>query len=92
MSSPPQTTKPDPLRAYLIAHAREALLRPQEVAELIGMSVSWVYQEAKDGRFPPQVGFMSAARWRLSEVRAWMRQDWPEAAKVAASSRRIRAV
>lgn len=46
-------------------------LRPQEVAELIGKSVSWIQRKAADGTLPHRkVG--RDLRFVRSEVEAWV--------------------
>jgi excisionase family DNA binding protein len=34
------------------ATSRDALLRPSELMRMLGVSRSWLYQTAKDGRIP----------------------------------------
>ena len=49
------------------------LLRLDEVTRLCGVSKSFVYREMAAGRFPRplRVG-RRAARWKLSEILAWI--------------------
>ena len=48
----------------------ETLLTAREVAELLSVQVSWVYQEARRGRLPSvQIG--RYRRFRRSSIESW---------------------
>ena len=51
----------------------ERMLRLPQVVEISGLSPSTIFRLMKQGQFPPvkQVG-PRAARWRLSEIDAWI--------------------
>lgn len=50
------------------------LLRPGEVAELLGVSRSWLYAAAQEGRIPcvRLGGADGPVRFRLDELEAWI--------------------
>lgn len=56
--------------------ARERLIAVREVAEMLGMSPTWVRQHAAGRRKPvmPCVRFGMAMRFRESEVWAWVEE------------------
>lgn len=51
------------------------LLSIREVKNLIAKSESWIQQHARDGEFPKQLKLGSSARWKLSEVQAWIEEQ-----------------
>ena len=52
-----------------------ALLTIKEVSKLIGKSESWIHQYINDGKFPEQLKLGSSARWKLTEVLAWIEEQ-----------------
>ena len=51
----------------------DRLLRRPEVEEIVGLRTSSLYKLIRSGRFPKPVKITPAvARWRLSEVNAWL--------------------
>ena len=52
---------------------RERLIKLEEVVEMCSISRSEIYRQVADERFPSPVKVgVRAARWRLSEVEAWI--------------------
>lgn len=51
------------------------LLTIKEVKKLIGKSDSWIHQSIKDGKFPEQLKLGSSARWKQTEVFAWIKEQ-----------------
>jgi len=50
-----------------------ALLRSHQVAEMIGMKRSWIYDAMKRGEFPNQIRIgKRAVGWRRDDVLAWI--------------------
>ncbi len=49
------------------------LLTAEEVADLIGMGVDWVYAESRGGRIPT-VKLGRYRRYRREAIEAWLRQ------------------
>ena len=52
-----------------------ALLSIKEVSELIGKSQSSIHQYVKEGLFPEQLKLGASARWKLTEVLAWIEEQ-----------------
>lgn len=50
------------------------LLSVGEVSKLIGRSRSTIYQDEKNGTFPERIKLGSSARWKKSEVLAWVEE------------------
>ena len=51
----------------------DRLLRRPEVEKIVGLATSSLYKAIREGRFPRPVKITPAvARWRLSEVNAWL--------------------
>ena len=59
----------------------EALVDIETVTNLIAMRRTWLYDEIKAGLFPAPLKIGTASRWRLGDVRAWLRELATEAAK-----------
>ena len=51
----------------------DALLTPEHFAIILTCSVRFVARLRKAGRLPPAVRLGKLVRWRLSDVRAWVR-------------------
>ena len=51
------------------------LLSVGEVSTLIGRSRSTIYQNEKDGTFPERIKLGSSARWKKTEVLAWVEEQ-----------------
>lgn len=52
---------------------KDRLMRLEEVLEICGISRFKLYRQIADDRFPRPVKVgLCAARWRLSEVEAWI--------------------
>jgi predicted DNA-binding transcriptional regulator AlpA len=49
----------------------EGLIGPDEVAALIGLSVSWVEKHVRD--LPERVSVLGNPRWRKRDVVAWLK-------------------
>jgi prophage regulatory protein len=50
-----------------------ALIDIGDVCAAVRMSISWVHEEVRQGRFPKPLRFgPRCSRWRLSDVRAWL--------------------
>ncbi len=58
--------------------ATDTLLGPKEVAQMIGMSVSWVEKYTKE--LPPRVSLVGHPRWRKGDIERWMK-NLPEYGK-----------
>lgn len=57
-----------------------ALIDISDVCAAVRMSVSWVHEEVRQGRFPKPLRFgPRCARWRLFDVRAWLLKRAQEA-------------
>lgn len=55
------------------APSLEPLITPEEAAEILGMSLDWIYQEASAGRIPSyKLG--GKRRFRASELEAFIQQ------------------
>lgn len=52
-----------------------ALLTIKEVCKLIGKSESWIHQSINDGKFPERLKLGSSARWKQTEVLAWIEEQ-----------------
>ncbi len=51
----------------------DMLMKPTEVAELLRVSRTWVYDAAKDGRLPSvQLGPGGPVRFIRADVEAWL--------------------
>jgi len=62
-----------PLAAMPRPGETRMLLTAEEVAELIGMGVDWVYAESRNGRIPT-VKLGRYRRYRREAIEAWLRQ------------------
>ena len=51
----------------------EALINVNTVAVVRSGGVSTVWREAKDGRFPKPIRIGHSTRWRVGDVRQWLR-------------------
>lgn len=59
---------------------QERLIREPECRHLTGLSRQRRWELAGQGHFPPArkyPGMQKAVAWRLSEINAWLRGDWP---------------
>jgi len=52
----------------------EKLLRLPEVEEIVGFKKSTIYQYIREGKFPRQVKIGTSSRWKLSDIKKWMKQ------------------
>ena len=73
-----------------------ALLKPAEVARRLGVSTSWLYDAAKDGRIPSvRLGRPDGPlRFVEADVTAWLeeaRANWRPGDSAGATLRRVRA-
>ncbi len=71
----------------------ERLLRPSEVTALLGVSRSWLYEAAKDGRIPSVRlgGKGGPLRFVETDVMAWLsraREGWSPSESSTATTRR----
>lgn len=71
----------------------ERLLRPSEVTALLGVSRSWLYEAAKNGRIPSVRlgGEGGPLRFIESDVLAWLsraREGWSPSESSAVTARR----
>ena len=55
------------------AAGTRTLLTAEEVAEMIGMGVDWVYAESRRGRIPT-VKLGRYRRYRIEAIETWLRQ------------------
>ena len=79
------------------ATSRDALLRPSELMRMLGVSRSWLYQAAKDGRIPSVRlgGPDGPLRFHAHDVEQWLnraREGWRPADSSAATLRRVATV
>ena len=50
------------------------LLRPHDLAELLGISISTLYRLERQGTLPPKVRMSSrVSGWRRADVEEWLR-------------------
>ncbi|MDK9584654.1 helix-turn-helix transcriptional regulator [Lelliottia wanjuensis] len=52
----------------------DRLLTMKEFAQLTGMSLSWHYEQKKQGKLPAAICLGRARRYRESDVLAWIQQ------------------
>jgi excisionase family DNA binding protein len=76
------------------ATSRDALLRPSELMRMLGVSRSWLYQAAKDGRIPSVRlgGPDGPLRFHAHDVEQWLnqaREGWRPADSSTATLRRV---
>jgi prophage regulatory protein len=65
--------EPKPGAEFLAASIREALLPADLVSAISGLTVSTIYREMRQGRFPRPLKVTNAARaWRLTEILVWI--------------------
>lgn len=57
----------------------ERLLRIKAVSDMVGFSASMVYRLIAQGKFPQQRCIEGCAVWRLSDVQAWITDQWEKA-------------
>lgn len=79
------------------ATSRDALLRPSELTRMLGVSRSWLYQAAKDGRIPSVRlgGPDGPLRFHAHDVEQWLnqaREGWRRAESSTATLRRVATV
>lgn len=55
-------------------HAAERLLTAEEVAELLGIGVDWIYEQARRGRIPV-VCLGRYRRFRLESIKRWIAEN-----------------
>jgi excisionase family DNA binding protein len=75
------------------SHARQPLLRPSELMQRLGVSRSWLYQAAKDGRIPSVRlgGPDGPVRFVADDIEAWIenaRAGWRPTDSAARALRR----
>jgi excisionase family DNA binding protein len=75
------------------SHARQPLLRPSELMQRLGVSRSWLYQAAKDGRIPSVRlgGPEGPLRFHSADIDAWLeraREGWQPNDTAATTLRR----
>ncbi|MCI2809530.1 helix-turn-helix transcriptional regulator [Eoetvoesiella caeni] len=84
-----QTTQANQGRKPLITPVSteaDRMINDREVAHLLGVSRSWPWTLAREGKFPAPIKISHrCTRWWLSSVREWMAdpQGWQAANKVA---------
>ena len=49
----------------------DRFIRREEVANLVGLKTSRLYELIKEGSFPQQVRIGGAVRWSLNEIGQW---------------------
>ena len=59
-------------RSPLLPSAGDRALTAAEVAELVGLSQSWVEHHQQD--LPPRRSIAGTPRWLLSEIEAWLKR------------------
>jgi predicted DNA-binding transcriptional regulator AlpA len=62
------------------------LLSARDLRKALGVNASTVYRWMKDGAFPTQIHIGSLARWRRSDVDAWIRTRAEDRARQNAAS------
>src|SRR4051812_13438713 len=73
----PARTLPSPTVAPAVATSDDGstsvreLLTADEVAEMVGMGVDWIYAETRKGRIP-HIKLGRCRRYRLEAIRAWL--------------------
>jgi excisionase family DNA binding protein len=87
----------DPHHDAEAATSRDALLRPSELMRMLGVSRSWLYQAAKDGRIPSVRlgGPDGPLRFHARDVEQWLnraREGWRPADSSTATLRRVASV
>jgi excisionase family DNA binding protein len=87
----------DPRHDTEAATSRDALLRPSELMRMLGVSRSWLYQAAKDGRIPSVRlgGPDGPLRFHRHDVEQWLNQaraGWRPADSSTATLRRVATV
>jgi excisionase family DNA binding protein len=59
--------------AKLNVEARESLLTAREVADLLGVTTSWVYEQSRQGRIPT-VTLGRYRRYRAEAIEGWIKE------------------
>lgn len=52
----------------------DRLITTKELAQLTGMSLSWLYEQKRQGNLPAAICLGRARRYRESDVLAWIQQ------------------
>ena len=67
--------KPPEMKIYEI-EPTERFIRVKDLAKIVGLSISEIYRQQREGTFPHSRRYSQIAQgkfWLLSEVQAWMK-------------------
>lgn len=54
------------------------LIDAKAVAELLGRSERSIWRDDEEGRIPAAISLGGSKRWRIKEIRAWVRRGCPD--------------
>jgi excisionase family DNA binding protein len=73
MTLQPARTDVEPLPIHARSAKNGSLLTARDVADLLGVPVSWVYERSRSGRIPT-VTLGRYRRYRREAIEAWVRE------------------
>lgn len=57
---------------YVVKRAKRVKLSKEEVAQIVGLSVSHIMRLEREGKFPKRIGTVGRPRWSKLQVYHWL--------------------